>query len=189
MGYSDYYANYYNYSDYYDYAYTTSDLGLSAIIGAVLGAYLAVTLVIGLIILILQIAATWKVFTKAGEKGWKSIIPIYSNVILFRVAGISPWLILLYLLTFIPFVGWIVFIALSIYYCNSLAKSFGKDVGYTIGLLFLPTIFMLILGFGDAQYVGKKYSASGSAYNRNEVIDITEDSKNVSSTDNDEDIF
>ncbi len=189
MGYSDYYANYYNYSDYYDYAYTTSDLGISAIIGAVLGAYLAVTLVIGLIILILQIAATWKVFTKAGEKGWKSIIPIYSTVISFRIAGISPWLILLYLLTFIPFVGWIIFIALSIYYCNSLAKSFGKDVGYTIGLLFLPTIFMLILGFGNAQYVGKKYTASGSAYNGNEVIDITEDSKNVSSTDNDEDIF
>jgi hypothetical protein len=35
-----------------------------------------------------------------------------------------------------------------------LAKSFGKGAGFALGLLFLNLIFMLILGFGDARYVG-----------------------------------
>ena len=37
-----------------------------------------------------------------------------------------------------------------------MAKSFGKGVGFGFGLLFLNTIFMLILAFGKAQYVGPK---------------------------------
>ena len=36
-----------------------------------------------------------------------------------------------------------------------LAKCFGKGIGTFIGLLFLQPIFMMILGFGDAEYVGK----------------------------------
>jgi len=35
-----------------------------------------------------------------------------------------------------------------------LSKSFGKDVGFTLGLLFLSIIFYPILGFGDAKYIG-----------------------------------
>lgn len=123
--------------------------GLGAIFGAFLGIYLVVVLVIA----VLQVVAMWKVFTKAGEKGWKSIIPIYNIVILFKISGISPWLIFVYFAGIIPFVGWIAILALSIYQANSLAKSFGKDVGYTIGLLLLPVIFYMILGFGKAEYV------------------------------------
>ena len=48
--------------------------------------------------------------------------------------------------------------------CNSLAKAFGKDVGYTVGLLFLPTIFYMILGFGKAEYVGKESVSTTSTY-------------------------
>jgi hypothetical protein len=32
------------------------------------------------------------------------------------------------------------------------AKGFGKDVGFGIGLAFLPFIFYPILGFGSSQY-------------------------------------
>ena len=102
-------------------------------------------LMIALVIAILQIVGMWKVFTKAGEKGWKCIIPIYNIVILFRISGLSPWIIFGYLAGIIPFIGWIVCLGIYIYQCNSLAKAFGKDIGYTIGLLFLPTIFYMIL--------------------------------------------
>lgn len=34
------------------------------------------------------------------------------------------------------------------------AKSFGKGTGFALGLIFLAPIFWLILGFGDARYVG-----------------------------------
>ena len=50
----------------------------------------------------------------------------------------------------IPFVNFIIAIILLI----DLAKSFGKGVGFGIGLLLLPIIFFPILGFGSAQYQG-----------------------------------
>lgn len=34
------------------------------------------------------------------------------------------------------------------------AKAFGKGVGFTIGLIFLQPVFLMILGFGSAQYQG-----------------------------------
>ena len=36
--------------------------------------------------LVLLIIARWRVFTKAGEKGWKSLIPIYSDYVEWRIA-------------------------------------------------------------------------------------------------------
>jgi hypothetical protein len=35
-----------------------------------------------------------------------------------------------------------------------LAKSFGKSGGYAVGLIFLSFIFIPMLGFGSAKYVG-----------------------------------
>jgi hypothetical protein len=53
-------------------------------------------------------------------------------------------------LMLIPIVNFIIWIIL----CIDVAKSFGKGVGFGIGLLLLPFIFSLILGFGSAQYQG-----------------------------------
>ena len=104
------------------------------------------------IIAILTIIANWKIFTKAGEKGWKSIIPIYNMVILFRISGISPWWILLYLLAPVPLIGVIASFGLMIYLYINLAKAFGKGAGFTVGLILLNTIFVMILGFGSSEY-------------------------------------
>lgn len=125
-------------------------IGIDPIFEAIAGIYLIVSLTI----VILQVVAMWKIFTKAGEKGWKSIIPIYNIVILFKISGLSPWLIFVYFAAIIPFIGWIAIFALSVYQTNSLAKSFGKDIGYTFGLLLLPTIFYMILGLGKSEYIG-----------------------------------
>ena len=35
-----------------------------------------------------------------------------------------------------------------------LAQAFGKGAAYGIGILFLPVVFLPMLGFGDAQYIG-----------------------------------
>lgn len=37
---------------------------------------------------LLQIIANWRIFTKAGEAGWKSIIPIYGDYISYKIACI-----------------------------------------------------------------------------------------------------
>lgn len=187
MGYSDYYSSYPSYYDYYDYGYTVPDSTIATIGGTILGAFLGVIIVVSLVIAIIQLAGMWKVFTKAGEKGWKCIIPIYNLVILFRISGLSPWIIFGYLAGIIPFIGWIVCLGITIYQCNSLAKSFGKDVGYTIGLLFLPTIFYLILGFGKAQYVGKGNVSTASTYQGDGVVNISEKPQDEPPTNNDED--
>ena len=148
----------YDYSGYdvsqYARSYSNVDTAVATGIGAAIGAFMGIIIVISLVIAVLQIIAMWKVFTKAGEKGWKILIPIYNIVILFKISGLSPWLVLVYLASIIPFVGWIAVLVLTIYQAYRLAKSFGKDVGYTFGLWLLPTIFYMILGFGDSTYVG-----------------------------------
>ncbi len=104
-------------------------------------------LLIGLIFAVIMIAAFWNVFTKAGEKGWKSIIPIYNYIVLMRIIGRPVWWVILLL---IPFVNFIVLIIVWL----DLAKAFGKGVGFAVGLIFLTFIFLPILGFGSARYVG-----------------------------------
>jgi len=89
----------------------------------------------------------WKVFTKAGQPGWASIIPIYNLYVWCKIVGRPWWWILLML---IPFVNFIILIIL----CIDMAKSFGKGAGFGIGLAFLGIIFWPILGFGSAQHQG-----------------------------------
>ncbi len=145
----------YNTSYYSTYSYPSgySNADVVAASSAILGV-LMVYLVIILAIAIVQIIAMWKLFTKAGEKGWKSIIPIYNVVILFKISGLSPWLILAYLAAIIPFIGWLVPVALNAVLAYKLAKAFNKDGGWAVGLYFLAPIFYMILAFGSSEYVG-----------------------------------
>ena len=46
--------------------------------------------IVTIIFTIIFFAAMWKIFTKAGEKGWKAIIPVYNMIILFKISGLSP---------------------------------------------------------------------------------------------------
>jgi hypothetical protein len=106
-----------------------------------------VVTIIWLAIVVLVIAAQWAIFTKAGKPGWAAIIPIYNTIVLLQIVGRPVWWIILLL---IPIVNIIV----GIIVLNDLSKSFGKGVGFTLGLIFLSIIFYPILGFGSARYVG-----------------------------------
>ena len=114
-------------------------LGIGGIIG--IAVYLA--------LVVLAIAGLWKAFTKAGEPGWAAIVPIYNLIVMCKVGGKPIWW---FILMFIPLVGLVIFIILSI----AIAEKFGKGAGFGIGLFFLPFIFYPILGFGDATYIGPK---------------------------------
>ena len=104
-------------------------------------------IVVYILFVIVMIAAMWKVFTKAGKPGWAAIVPIYNIIILLEIVGRPVWWIILF---FIPIVN----IIISIIINHRLSKSFGHDIGFTLGLLFLPFIFIPILGFGGDKYVG-----------------------------------
>jgi hypothetical protein len=98
-------------------------------------------------IIVLLIVAQWKIYEKAGKPGWACIIPFYNTIVMLEIVG-KPWWWLL--LMFIPFVN-IIFI---IWMMNLLSKSFGKDEGFTVGLILLSIVFIPILGFGSAKYIG-----------------------------------
>lgn len=98
-------------------------------------------------IAIFLIAAQWKVYQKAEQPGWACIIPIYNTIVLLKIVGKPWWWILLML---IPIVN----IVFAVWMTNLVSKSFGKDEGFTLGLIFLGFIFWPILGFGNARYRG-----------------------------------
>ena len=120
---------------------------MEATSGSLFGTIGTVGLIIYLAIIILLIAAEWKIFTKAGKPGWAVIIPIYNIIVFLQIIGKPWWWIILLLIPIVNFI-------FLIWMINLLSKSFGKGTGFTIGILFLSIIFIPILGFGSASYVG-----------------------------------
>ncbi|MDA3786720.1 MAG: DUF5684 domain-containing protein [Deltaproteobacteria bacterium] len=107
--------------------------------GLVLLLQLAMTLV--------MMAATWKIFEKAGQPGWAALIPFYNIYIMLVIAGKPGWWLLLLL---IPLVNIIFGVLTTI----SLARKFGKDAFFGVGLALLGIVFFPILAWGDARYRG-----------------------------------
>lgn len=99
------------------------------------------------ILLIVFIAGAWKMYEKAGQSGWKVLIPIYNVVILCRICGVSAWWTLAFLIPYVNF-------AATIYLSYRLGKAFGKGGGFVFGLVLLPVVFQPILGFGKSVYQG-----------------------------------
>ncbi len=112
---------------------------------AMIGGLLAA--LIGFIFVLVGSIGMWKVYTKAGKPGWAVLIPIYNYYVLLEIVGRPGWWLIMFL---IPGVNVIFLFIVSF----DLAKAFGKGTGFALGLIFLNLIFMLILGFGSAEYVG-----------------------------------
>lgn len=108
-------------------------------------------IVFGIIILavvVLIVASMWKIFEKAGQPGWAAIVPIYNLYILTKIIGKPGWWVLLMI---IPYLN----IIFMIWAYNLLSKSFGKDAGFTVGLVLLGIVFFPILAFDKSiQYQG-----------------------------------
>lgn len=138
------------------------------------------------IIYIIDVIGMFKIFEKCGLEGWKAIIPFYNDyvfaekvwvpnyVLCLWIAFIVKWVIVSpishsggfigILFSLVGFILSIFFIVVRGRFCYWIAKSFGYDVGFAVGLFFLPFVFYLILGFGDAQYRGNAFLESGSQY-------------------------
>ena len=105
--------------------------------------------------------------------GWKSIIPVYSTYISFKICwGTAPFWALVAMAAFAgafagtsapadyPMLGVLVAllycaiaaVGLVMLYKTSLA--FGHGIGMALALLFFPNVATLVLGFGSSRYVG-----------------------------------
>ena len=142
---------------------------------------LAVVWTIVLVILLPIIAfytiVMWKLLEKAGEPGWKAVIPVYGWYVFFKVIWGNGWYLLLYAIVslgnsitrgiidndFSPS-GWLIllwflflagFITVRVFYSIKFAKAYGKDGGWACGIYFLEFIFAPIMAFSkDIVYTG-----------------------------------
>jgi len=96
--------------------------------------------------IVLMIASMWKMFEKAGQKGWCAIVPILNIIVLLKVVHKELWWIILFIIPCVSIIAWII-VAFDV------AKAYGKGAGYGLGVIILPIIFLPILGFGSAEYV------------------------------------
>ena len=140
--------------------------------GTFLGMTVGVMTTLGIVWFILEVIANWKVFTKAGEAGWKSIIPVYSDYVEYGLCwkgiyGLIASVFLSYVNYCFTYVksmpNWqtiliavmgVIALVLTFIQSMKLSKAFGKGAGFGIGLFLFGPIFRLILGFGSARYVG-----------------------------------
>ena len=161
-----------------DQAQVAADGNVLAVAVMFLVGMAAVLAIVGFVMWVIMAIARWKLFTKAGEPGWKSLIPFYGQYTQFKLTWDVKyfWIILCCEVAVgifnAPFmtsdssslaaigaglVGIIMGIAsivIDVISCHKLSKSFGHDIGFTLGLVFLNSIFILILGFGKSQYIG-----------------------------------
>lgn len=133
-------------------------------------AFFATFMIFWLLLVVVIIAAYWKIYTKAGQPGWAVLIPIYSYYVMLKIIGKPTWWIVM---MFIPVVN-VIFLIWSV---NMLSKSFGKDEGFTVGLLLLGIVFYPILGFGGSQYVGPYGDAAAFEAARNPGFDFDNSNK------------
>ena len=115
------------------------------------GAVLLIYLII-MALVIFCLVCMVKIFGKIGYKSWYALCPYFSNYLYYKAVWGDGWK---WLLSWIPFYNIYLVIKTDI----GLARSFGKGVGFGIGLILLAPIFMGILAFRKAEYIGNPYEA------------------------------
>lgn len=133
---------------------TNYEAAMMAAIGIVVAVYA--------IILLISAITDWNLFERAGEKGWKAIIPFYnmyiSNELFFGYGWYCIAPIGLILISAIPYgniVGSLGMIAYRIAYCMHKAEAFGKSGGYAALLFFFDPFTSIHLVLSGAEYCGE----------------------------------
>ena len=103
--------------------------------------------------IVVGIVAQWRLYEKAGQKGWTCLIPVYNLIVFLRIVGRPASHLLLFL---IPVVGQLYFLPKV---WIETAQSFGKRtiLDYVLVVL-LNGLYILNLGMSyDSKYFGPVY--------------------------------
>ena len=159
---------------YYTYDYYPNQATFNQVM-AWMSAYSFVWLAVA----VFAIVCTWRIFTKAGQEGWKCLIPFYGAYVEAKIVGFTAyfWFIIFGFLGFgagitavaaaaansrdgapaaglviLTLVFLIALVVMTAKYCSRMARAFGQSGAFAVGLFFLPVIFRAILAFGSASY-------------------------------------
>lgn len=171
--------------------YSTQSLGISGFLVFVIFVltYVAISFVL-----------RWNLFIKAGQPGWKSLIPIYSDYTEWKIAGFGKEFIQLVLMgiglvvvtvilallgafgIFLNIILWIVYLVLTVIVtirkCICLAHCFGKDDTFgLVGLFIFDAIGTLILSWGNCVYSAPEASFDGESAKGSMITGILADIK------------
>lgn len=126
---------------------------------------------------VLSYAMRWFIFQRAGEKGWKGIIPFYSDYVNYKIAWDGRIYLALLIAQIVSAIlsaicgainasfGMVIGVILNTAVMGmnavagmilqfKMARAFGRNDYFAIGLYFLGSVFTAILAFGDVQYKG-----------------------------------
>ena len=159
-------------TDEFNAQFTTDEEKAAVALGlaAIFAGFGLIAWIIAFVWWLIKTIALWKAFTKAGEAGWKAIIPIYHTYIEYKLAGMKNWFwyglliaVLMWVIAvFIPdqqqlltnigcAIVWIIYIVVTFMF----ARKFGWGVFTSILFVLFYPICILILGFGSSKYEGK----------------------------------
>lgn len=139
--------------------------------------FYGILILISLAVAVVQIIATWKLYEKAGEPGWTSIVPIYYYMQQIKIATGSFRLAWIYLgftgvylifciiaailsvmgeesMAIVPLVLVVAYVicvlpicVIACYVNYIFAKAYGKSTLFCVLSIFFPQIMIIIMGF------------------------------------------
>ncbi|MFV0374266.1 DUF5684 domain-containing protein [Microbacterium sp.] len=99
-------------------------------------------------------------FRKMGEAAWKGWVPFLNLAVLLRWGGFNPWLVLLLI---IPGLGMLIVYALVVVAAHRLGPGFGYGSPMTVVAALLFPVWVGILGFGPARWLGARPPSAANA--------------------------
>ena len=132
---------------------------------------ITMALILGFGEIILRTLARWFIYKKAKIKSYKALIPLYNTYNDVKLAWDGTWALIYVLaplfigllglcanasqstaVSLFTLIGSMFMCVVYVIYCIKLSKAFGHKEGWAVGLIFLNTIFMLMIGLGASKY-------------------------------------
>lgn len=154
---------------YSSYETTTEMMPLLNYLGALFQLMGVLILIPSILVLISQ----WKIYKKAGKKGWECLIPIYNIIVLLQIVELPMWYLALF---FVPFAN--IYAMFKIYI--ELAHKFGKSTGFGVLTIFFNFICFPILAFSK----NCTYKGTNSTINNEENNNINQNIQNETNNNN-----
>lgn len=131
------------------------DTALAGIFAAAAGVIIVVILLL-IAYAVFALIGMWKLYVKAGQPGWKCLIPFYSNWTLVEMVGLNWYWFLLSIastiisvlgLSSLSFVGTIAGIFGNVMICYNMSKKLHKDTGWIVLAVIFNGIVLPIMGY------------------------------------------